>query len=607
MDWSLPARTWVRGRAGSAYRVPSGGMVIGITGSGTRPRTAPSPWAVAVIAVAAVAAAIGSYALAFRSDHLTQPLLHASLFVWISQAYILCGLVAWWRRPASRLGPLMVVAGFTAALSNLAWSNDPVVQSLGLVFDLVPAILFIHVFLAFPDGRLLTRFDRFLVGCGYVVSVPGQIAVMLMGGFGTDNPFTLVEWTGFATVVYHAILMIISAVALAALAVLVRRRRGRGRPRRRAVTLLLDAFALGLVMIAVLLTWGMLAAPGFVIVQRVTLVVLGLAPLAFLIGLLDTYLGRAAAGNLFVRLRDNPDNLRAVLAQALRDPSLVLLYWLPQYDTWADEDGQPSALPDGGTRAATVIEHDGAPLAALVHDPSLRDEPELLEAVTAAAAIALENGRLQAQLRAHVEELRGSRFRVLEAGQRERQRLERNLHDGAQQRLIALSLDLGLLESRLGSDPAAKDALAKAKQEIALSLDELRDVARGLHPAVLSGHGLAVAVESVVARAPVPARLTVRLDGRLPESVEVAAYYVVCESLANVGKHARASLTTVDIERVDDLLVVEVVDDGIGGADTERGTGLRGLADRVEALGGRLRVWTPAGRGTRVRAEIPCG
>jgi signal transduction histidine kinase len=196
---------------------------------------------------------------------------------------------------------------------------------------------------------------------------------------------------------------------------------------------------------------------------------------------------------------------------------------------------------------------------------------------------------------------------VLEAGQRERQRLERNLHDGAQQRLIALSLDLGLLESRLGSDPAARAALAKAKQEIALSLDELRDVARGLHPAVLSGHGLAVAVESVIARAPVPARLTVTLDGRLPESVEVAAYYVVCESLANVGKHAKASLTTVDIERDGDTLVVEVVDDGVGGADTERGTGLRGLADRVEALGGRLRVWTPAGKGTRVRAEIPCG
>jgi signal transduction histidine kinase len=582
--------------------------VIGITGTGARPRSAPPAWAVAAIGVAALAAATGSVVLAFRSDHVTQPLLHATLFVWISLSYVTCGLVAWWRRPESRFGPLMVVAGFASALSNLAWSNDPVVQSSGLAFDLVPLVLFMHVFLAFPDGRLRTGFDRFLVGCGYVTAIAGQIGVMMMGAFGAENAFALVQWSGLATAVYKTMLAIISALALTALAVLVIRRRTRGRPRRRAVTLLIDAFGLGLVMTAVLLVWGgLLTAPGFVIVQRLTLIVFGLAPGAFLIGLLDTYLGRAAVGNLFVRLRDDPDDLRGALAKTLRDPSLVLLYWLPQYDTWADEDGQPAELPDGATRAATVIEHEGAPLAALIHDPSLRDERELLEAVTAAAAIALENGRLQVQLLAHVDELRGSRARVLEAGQRERQRLERNLHDGAQQRLIALSLNLGLLESRLGSDPAAREALVGAKQEIALSLDELREVARGLHPAVLSGHGLAVAVESVVARAPVPARLTVVLDRRLAESVEVAAYYVVCESLANVGKHARASLTTVDIQRVDDTLVVEVVDDGVGGADTEGGTGLRGLADRVEALGGRLRVWTPAGKGTRVRAEIPCG
>ncbi|GAA1042969.1 hypothetical protein GCM10009557_70220 [Virgisporangium ochraceum] len=152
-----------------------------------------------------------------------------------------------------------------------------------------------------------------------------------------------------------------------------------------------------------------------------------------------------------------------------------------------------------------------------------------------------------------------------------------------------------------------RDALAQAKREIALSLDELRDVARGLHPAVLTGHGLGVALESLVARAAVPVRLTVSVEGRLAEPVEVAAYYVVCEGLANIGKHAHASRCSVDVERIDGALVVEVVDEGGGGADTERGSGLRGLADRVEALGGELRVWTPRGRGTRVRAEIPCG
>jgi signal transduction histidine kinase len=196
--------------------------------------------------------------------------------------------------------------------------------------------------------------------------------------------------------------------------------------------------------------------------------------------------------------------------------------------------------------------------------------------------------------------------RVIEAGQRERQRLERDLHDGAQQRLVALSLDLSVLRKRLDGDPEASVRVDRARAEIALSLQELRAVAHGLHPAVVTGHGLGVALESLAARAAVPVRLTVALERRLPEPLEVAAYYLVSESLANIAKHAQATSASIDVTRRNGEIVVEVVDDGIGGADTELGSGLRGLADRVEALGGRLRVWTPLGHGTRVRAEIPC-
>jgi len=220
--------------------------------------------------------------------------------------------------------------------------------------------------------------------------------------------------------------------------------------------------------------------------------------------------------------------------------------------------------------------------------------------------MALENARLQAELAARLEEVKGSRARLIQAGQRERERLERNLHDGAQQRLVALSLELSLLAKQVSEDPEAGRRLDQAQREIAQSLEELRDVAHGLHPAVLTAHGLEVALEQVVARAPVPVRLRVDVDRRLPEAVEVAAYYVVTESLANIAKHARATSASASVEQRHDSLVVEIVDDGVGGADTERGTGLRGLADRVEALGGRLRVWTPIGKGTRVRAEIPC-
>jgi signal transduction histidine kinase len=226
--------------------------------------------------------------------------------------------------------------------------------------------------------------------------------------------------------------------------------------------------------------------------------------------------------------------------------------------------------------------------------------------VSAAAAIALENARLHAELHARLEEIRGSRARVIEAGQKERQRLERNLHDGAQQRLVALSLELGLLQAKVAGDPDLSGRLDQARGEVATSLEELRAVARGIHPAVVSGHGLEVALEQLAARAPLPVHLSVAVEGRLPESVEVAVYYVVSESLANIGKHAQASSARIDVAQAGGQVVLEVVDDGVGGVDTERGTGLRGLADRVEALEGRLRIWSPSGGGTRLRAEIPC-
>jgi signal transduction histidine kinase len=285
---------------------------------------------------------------------------------------------------------------------------------------------------------------------------------------------------------------------------------------------------------------------------------------------------------------------------------VTLAYWLPDFGTYADHDGRPVELPSADDRRAmTVIDRTGAPVAALLHDPSLEDEPELLSAVTAAAGIALENTRLQVELRARLDELRGSRARIVEVADRERQKLERNLHDGAQQRLVALSLELSLLDGELAGD-RAHERLDRARLEIAASLDELRAVARGIHPAVVSAHGLGVALEQLAVLAPVPVRMTIGIEERLPEALEVAAYYLVCESLANVGKYAQASSATVKVSRSNGIVLVEVTDDGIGGADTERGSGLRGLADRVEALGGRLRIWSPSGGGTRVRAEIPC-
>jgi signal transduction histidine kinase len=560
------------------------------------------------IAVAAVAAPVYTAWLAIFSDQING--LHIALLHWISVPYVLVGLIAWRRRPDSRLGALMITAGFAMGLSTLQFADPDLLFTIGAAFDLVPAALFLHVFLAFPDGRLRSRLEQVVVGAAYASSVGLQVAKMSLGEFGHENLIAIWAQPGAAHAVQQVQLVSLSIALLVGASMLAVRRRHEGRPRRRSLALLVDTFALGLVMAAMLFIVGAfdVFAPGLQPLQRATLAVIGISPFAFLIGLLDARLARSAVGGLIIELRADlaPADLRAALARALRDPTLTLAYWLPEFHSYVDLDGQPVEVPDRDGRATTVIDRGGALVAALLHDPALDDERDLLNGVTAAAGMALENGRLHAQLRARLDELRGSRARLIDAGQKERQRLERNLHDGAQQRLVALSLELGMLEQRLTADPEAQARLDRARREIALSLEELRDVARGIYPAVLSGHGLEVALESIVARAPLPVRLIVQLDGRLQEPLEVAAYYVVSESLANIGKHAEAKSATVEVGRRNGGIVVEVIDDGIGGADTERGTGLRGLADRVEALGGRLRVWTPTGGGTRVRAEIPC-
>jgi PAS domain S-box-containing protein len=228
--------------------------------------------------------------------------------------------------------------------------------------------------------------------------------------------------------------------------------------------------------------------------------------------------------------------------------------------------------------------------------------------ITERKAQEAEVHRLNAELHARLDDLAASRARIVTAGDVERRRLERNLHDGAQQRLVALSLALRLALAKIDSDPAAAQAvLAEAGDELALALEELRELARGLHPAVLTDRGLPAAVETLAGRAPLPVEIGEMPDERLPEPVEAAAYYLIAEAVTNVTKYARASTVRVQVAESDGGVVVEVSDDGIGGADPAAGSGLRGLADRVEALGGSLEVSSPVGSGTCLRARIPVG
>ena len=335
-----------------------------------------------------------------------------------------------------------------------------------------------------------------------------------------------------------------------------------------------------------------------------TLIAVALAVLA---DMMRARLAQSAVGELVVELGANttPPNLRDVLARALHDASLEVAFWLPEFEMYADRAGRRLELGPAAGRATTIVEHGGRPVAALLHDASLQKERALLDAVGAAAGMALENARLESELRARVEELRRSRTRIVEVAQSERRRLERDLHDGAQQRLVTLSVQLTGLAKRLTDDPAAMNALTTARSELDESMRELRELARGIHPAVITERGLAAALDGLGSRASIPVEIKVDLDGRLPEVVELAAYYFVSESLTNAAKHARASSASVEVTENEAGVCVEVLDNGVGGANADGGSGLCGLQDRVEALGGRVRIWSPSGGGTRLRAEIP--
>jgi signal transduction histidine kinase len=526
-------------------------------------------------------------------------------------SFVAAGLVAWHRRPGNRVGQLMVATGLLFFAAPLAAQvHSSLVQTAGLLVTDYWTITFVILLLVFPRSRRLQgRPERLLVvafAIPLVVAQPLWLLFLEEEGLTNDLGFwpneRAADWVDKGQ---RGLLL----AATASLFLLLARRWWKATPALRRV--LVPVLAGGAVMLsfAVLLAVDLITGTRSQTLLTVTIVVLATVPVAFLGGLLRSRLARVAIGDLFVDLHESPTpvELREALRRSLHDPSLELLYWLPEFQSHADVDGRAAAAPvPTAGRAVTAVDVAGARRALLVHDETLLEEPALLQAAAAAARVALQNAHLHIELQARLAELRGSRARIVEAGQKERQRLERNLHDGAQQRLVSLSLQLSLLQSELADDPRAKEKLETARAEIAASLAELRELARGLHPAVVSGHGLEVALEQLVARSGVPVELTVTTGGRLPEALEVAAFYLVSEALTNIGKYAGANAASVEVTRVRGQVVVEIADDGCGGADTERGTGLRGLADRVEALGGRLRIWSPVGEGTRVRAELPC-
>jgi signal transduction histidine kinase len=304
--------------------------------------------------------------------------------------------------------------------------------------------------------------------------------------------------------------------------------------------------------------------------------------------------------------RREPEEVGAVLAAALRDPSAELLFRLPASEAYASGAAGIVAEPPDDARATTRVEHRGQEIALLLHAPALLDRPDLLRSVLAAASLAIEIARLRVEVRLQLAEVEDSRARVVRAGYEERRRLERDLHDGAQQRLVTLGIVLRRLQRSLPREAQILGpALDSAVDEVGRAIEDLRTIAAGVRPPRLD-EGLAAALADLARAAPVAVELETTHE-RLPPQVEAAAYFVACEAVTNAVKHASSSRVRVEATVVGGTLRLVVVDDGVGGATLAGGTGLTGLTDRVEAQGGTLLIHSPAGAGTRLEVEIPCG
>jgi signal transduction histidine kinase len=536
----------------------------------------------------------------------------------IGGAFIGTGLLAWLRQPDNPFGALMVALGYAYCLSGLIVSTESWSFIFGLHLIALPYAILLHILVAFPTGRLQGRLERALVWAGYLVATVVWWALMLIedtGAFGLPPNHLLIahgQHDLFNTLANVRLGIVVGLIVLAAI-VMARRWRGASRALRRALA---PVYVSGGLVLALYAIWSVASILGVdqdvqENLERARVAALALVPFAFMAGLVRSRVaGAAAVSALVASLGDaggRRGRLREALADTLGDPSLELAFWLPERGGWVDEAGAPVALPeDGSTRTCTTIEHEGRPLATIVHDVSLAEQGDLVRAVGGAASLALENERLDAELQANLHELRASRARIVESADAARRRIERDLHDGAQQQLVAILLALRLARSRLDDDPrAAADMLDGSMRELSEAIDNLRELARGIHPAVLSDRGLGPAVDALASRLTLPVEVGAMPQERLPEKVEAAAYFVVAEALTNVARYADATHARIDVTRDDGHVTVAIADDGVGGADPAKGSGLRGLADRVAALDGRLEVDSADGRGTIVRAVIP--
>jgi signal transduction histidine kinase len=505
-----------------------------------------------------------------------------------------------WRRSRA----LLVAAAFALLAADLRWAPSDALWTVGFLVGALWLALLVHFVLTFPDGRPWSSWALVAIALAYGVALAGQVIGMLVDPRPTRDTLTVAESQKLADGVDRA-QAVLGVLLASVIVVLVIKRLShlRGAARRAQAPLLAAAVVcvpIGIVWLA----YGAAAGGEAATVETVARAVCLLIPVGLVAGNAWSRLQRSDASDLVVELKTaGASSLGERLVRVLGDPTLEVAYRLDD-GRFVDVSGKPFELPHDPNRTVTPLVAQDEEIAVLVHDPALLDEPELVESVRATAGLVLENERLAAQVRSQLAEVRASRGRIIAATDAERRRIERDLHDGVQQRLVTLSVSLSLEGSR--ADAATAEVLSRAQDELEEAIAELRELARGIHPMLLRDEGLDAAVDALVRRMPLPATVRGTTGGRLPEPVALAAYFVVAEGLTNVVKHASATEASVLLEREQGMFRVTVADDGVGGARIAADSGLAGLRDRLEALDAKLDIESQPGHGTTVRAEFLC-
>ncbi len=586
-----------------------------------------SPVVQTALAGAGLAAAAGI--VAAHSPYLDHPTLHGLSYATLIAAMTAVGCIALHRGIERRVWLVVLILGLYSA-TTLDTLSAPALDVAGQIAWASVLVVAVYVLLSFPGRRLPDR------GARAVVSLTAAVTVVVWGALLATadrlpefaptadcesdcphNPFGIVRGSEGLTNALAAASWWLTAAALVAVAVVLtfRLRQATSISRRTTIPIMTSVMAVAATFTAAAISRGGDEAPttldrlGWLSTATALTV-----PCAFLVGMLGA---RVFAGGALERLvgrlsrgADDVD-VRRILADALGDPSLTIAYWRAQRGEYVDARGDAVQPPAGiPGRSATVVRQDGDPLAIIVHDAALDTEPGLVAAAGGAALMMLENARLEADLRASVADLRASRTRLARAADAGRREIERNLHDGAQQRLVALRMGLAEAEASVTSDEELRRSLAELGADAEATLDELRNLAHGVYPAVLVDHGLSAALAAVAARSPVPLHVAVALAERLAPEVEAAVYFCCLEAIQNAAKHAGPGATvTVSVRRHAGRVVFDVCDDGVG-FDTgavHDGNGLANLQDRVAAVAGDVQIASAHGAGTTVRGNVPAG